>query len=341
MRINGRNRTRVQGAWAPDRNDEYLFYQALLGAWPAEAAPAPLPERTSEDLLDRMNSYMTKAVREAKVHTSWIHENEEYDRAVEHFVGRTLTGRTARRFLASFVPFQRRVAHTGMVNSLAQLVLKLASPGVPDFYQGTELWDLSLVDPDNRRAVDFAGRQRLLDGLRPLVDRVEAGGIIDREISELLDSWVDARIKLFITTRGLRFRREHADLLLKGEYQPLQVEGPAADHIVAFARHDGSGTLLAIVPRLVASSGRDGRSLPLGPEVWGATRVLVPRWADDGHFRHLLTGEVLHVTTGQLPAAALFRTSPVGLIWAEASARPAVSPARASRRSSRATGGSL
>jgi (1->4)-alpha-D-glucan 1-alpha-D-glucosylmutase len=265
---------------------------------------------------------MTKAVREAKVHTSWIHENEEYRRAVEHFVGRTLTGRTAARFLASFLPLQRRVAHTGMVNSLAQLVLKLASPGVPDFYQGTELWDLSLVDPDNRRAVDFAARQRLLDGSRSLIDRLRAGDVIDREISELLDSWGDARIKLFITTCGLEFRREHADLLLKGEYQPLQVEGPAADHIVAFARRDASGILLVLVPRLVVSLVGDDRSLPLGSDAWGTTRVLVPPWADGEHFHHLLTGETLRVTTGQLPAAAIFRTSPVGLMWADARTGP-------------------
>jgi (1->4)-alpha-D-glucan 1-alpha-D-glucosylmutase len=318
MRINGRNRTKLRGVWAPDRNDEYLFYQALLGAWPAEAASAPVPTQAPDDLVCRLASYMTKAVREAKVHTSWIHENEEYGRAVEHFVGRTLTGRTAARFLASFVPLQRRVAHTGVVNSLAQLVLKLASPGVPDFYQGTELWDLSLVDPDNRRGVDFAARQTLLDGLQPLIARFEAGDVIDRDVSQLVDSWVDARIKLFITTCGLRFRREHANLLLNGQYQPLQVEGPAADHIVAFARHDGSGILLAIVPRLTLSLARDNRSLPVGSDAWGTTRVLLPAWAGTPEFRHLLTGETVHVTTGHVPAAAVFRICPVGLMWAEA-----------------------
>jgi (1->4)-alpha-D-glucan 1-alpha-D-glucosylmutase len=323
MRINSRNRTRVQGAWVPDRNDEYLFYQALLGTWPAEAASTPVPEHASEDLVGRLASYMTKAVREAKVHTSWIHENEEYGHAVERFVNRTLTGRTAARFLPSFVPFQRRVAHTGMVNSLAQLVLKLASPGVPDFYQGTELWDLSLVDPDSRRAVDFARRQTLLDGLRPLIARLEAGEVIDREVSALIDSWVDARIKLFITTCGLHFRREHPDLLLQGAYQPLDVEGSSADHIVAFARHDASGVLLAIVPRLIVSLARDSRSLPLGSRAWGTTRVLLPPGTDAARFRHLLTGEAVHVTTDHLPAAAIFRTCPVGLMWAEARARQA------------------
>jgi (1->4)-alpha-D-glucan 1-alpha-D-glucosylmutase len=323
MRINSRNRIIVGAAWAPDRNDEYLCYQTLLGTWPAEAASTPVPERASEELVARLTAYMTKAVREAKVHTSWIRKNEEYGDAVEQFVSHTLTGRTAARFLSSFVSFQRRVAHTGMVNSLAQLVLKLASPGVPDFYQGTELWDLSLVDPDNRRAVDFAARQTLLDGLQPLLARLEAGDVIDRDVSELLDSWVDARIKLFITTCGLRFRREHADLLLTGAYQPLQVEGPAAEHIVALARHDASGTLVAMVPRLIMSLARDSRSLPLGSNAWGTGRVLLPPWTGTAQFRHLLTGGTLHVITGHLPASAVFRTCPVGLMWAEADARRA------------------
>jgi (1->4)-alpha-D-glucan 1-alpha-D-glucosylmutase len=318
MRINGRNRTKLPAVWVPDRNDEYLFYQALVGAWPAEPLSAPVPECAPEDLVRRLESYMTKAVREAKVHTSWIHEIEEYGRAVEHFVSRTLRGRTATRFLASFVPFQRRVAHAGMVNSLAQLVLKLASPGVPDFYQGTELWDLSLVDPDNRRAVDFGRRQTLLDGLEPLLARLEAGDVVDRDVSQLIDSWVDARIKLFITTRGLRFRGHHADLLLNGAYEPLDAEGPAADHVMGFVRRDASGILLAIVPRLVCSLPSGTRSLPLGSEVWGTTRVLPPSWADGEQFRHLLTGETLRVTAGQLQAAAVFRTSPVGLMWADA-----------------------
>jgi (1->4)-alpha-D-glucan 1-alpha-D-glucosylmutase len=302
MRINARNRTRVDGALAPDRNDEYLFYQALVGAWPAEEGSLPLPEQAPPDLAGRLASYMAKAVREAKVHTSWIHANEEYGRAVEQFVRRTLLGRTASRFLASFLPLQRRVAQIGMVNSLAQLVLKLASPGVPDFYQGTELWDLSLVDPDNRRPVDFAARQALLDGLEPVIGRLEAGDVIDREVSELIDRWTDARIKLFVTTCGLRFRRAHADLLLNGSYEPLEAEGASAANLIAFARRDRSGTLLAIVPRLMAS---DDGSLPRGSDAWGSTRILLPRCTEAVAYRNLLTGESVQPVESHLQAAAL------------------------------------
>jgi (1->4)-alpha-D-glucan 1-alpha-D-glucosylmutase len=315
MRINGRNRAKIHGAWGPDRNDEYLFYQALLGAWPAEAASTPVPERAPKDLVERLVAFMTKAVREAKVHTSWIHEVEEYGRAVEQFVRRTLTGRMADRFLASFVPFQRRVAHVGMINALAQLVLKLTSPGVPDFYQGSELWDLSLVDPDNRRPVDFASRQALLDRLSPVLARLEAGDVVDRQVNELIDGWPDARIKLFVTTCGLRFRRQHPELLLKGDYQPLDAEGPFAGHLVAFSRRDESGTLLAIVPRLIQSLTTDSSSLPRGLATWETTHILLPQWAAH-RYRHMLTGEIVHPHNGRLLAAETFRTSPVAWLWA-------------------------
>jgi (1->4)-alpha-D-glucan 1-alpha-D-glucosylmutase len=325
MRINGRHRTKIHGAWAPDRNEEYLFYQTLIGAWPAEAASAPIPAAAPPDLLDRLAAYMQKAIREARVHTSWIHENAEYEQAVSNFVRRTLTGRTAARFLASFAPFQRRVAQAGMVNSLAQLVLKLASPGVPDFYQGTELWDLSLVDPDNRRAVDFAERRALLHGLRPVLDQLEAGTAVGREIRGLLDRWIDGRIKLFVTACGLRFRREHPGLLLAGAYHPLESDGPAANHLVAFARRDGSGTLLAIVPRLLTSLAGGSGSPPNGPADWASTRILLPEWAEAATYRHVLTGVTVETTDRHLPAATVFATSPVALLWA-----PSAHPSAAS-----------
>jgi (1->4)-alpha-D-glucan 1-alpha-D-glucosylmutase len=305
----------VQGSWAPDRNDEYLFYQSLVGAWPAETLAEPVAARAPADLVGRLLSYMTKATREAKVHTSWIHVNAEYERAVEHFVEATLTGPASARFLAAFVPFQRRVAAVGMVNSLAQLTLKLTSPGVPDFYQGTELWDLSLVDPDNRRAVDFAARHALLEDLQPLIDRLDADAIVDREVNELLERWPDGRIKLLIATRGLRFRRAQRELLLTGGYSPLHVEGPAADRLVAFARTDDSGTLLTIVPRLVASLSSGDGWLPRGHQSWSSTEVLLPGTSGT-RFRHLVTGEVIQETNGRLPAAQIFRTSPVAMLWA-------------------------
>jgi (1->4)-alpha-D-glucan 1-alpha-D-glucosylmutase len=322
MRINGRNRVELHGSWAPDRNDEYLFYQVLIGAWPAEGMQSPIANTASGDLTERLVAYMEKAAREAKVHTSWIEENPEYLKALVHFVKETLAGQTARRFLASFVPFQRRVARVGMVNSLSQLVLKLASPGVPDFYQGTELWDLSLVDPDNRRPVDFATRRHLLAQLRPVLDRLEQAqeATAEREVQDLLTHWSDGRIKLFVTTCGLRFRRQHRALMLHGAYTPLEVEGEGADHLVAFARSDDSGTVLVIAPRLVVPLVTEERPLPIGPDAWAASQIVLPAAVRARRYRHVITGEWCETASdcSTLSIAATLRICPVAVLWAPA-----------------------
>jgi (1->4)-alpha-D-glucan 1-alpha-D-glucosylmutase len=323
MRINGRNRVKLHGAWAPDRNDEYLFYQVLIGSWPAESTTSPVADRASADLTERLVAYMDKAAREAKVHTSWIEENPAYSKALVRFVKETLAGQTARRFLASFVPFQRRVAQVGMVNSLSQLVLKLASPGVPDFYQGTELWDLSLVDPDNRHAVDFATRQRLLAELHPVLDRLDHETTAERDVQELFTHWIDGRIKLFVTACGMRFRRQHRALMLNGAYTPLELDGERADHVVAFARHDDSGTLLAVAPRLIVPLVGEERPLPIGSDLWAATRIVLPPETRAARYRHVMTGEWCETASDRssLSMASALGTSPVALLWAAARER--------------------
>jgi (1->4)-alpha-D-glucan 1-alpha-D-glucosylmutase len=320
MRINGRNRMKLHGAWAPDRNDEYLFYQVLIGSWPAECAQAPIADRASADLTERVVAYMDKAAREAKIHTSWIEENPEYSKALVRFVNETLAGQTARRFLASFVPFQRRVAQVGMVNSLSQLVLKLASPGVPDFYQGTELWDLNLVDPDNRRAVDFATRQRLLMELGPVLDRIGHETTAEHEVQDLVTRWTDGRIKLLVTACGMRLRRQHRALMLDGAYTPLEVDGARADHVVTFARHDYTGTLLVVAPRLVVPLVTEEWPLPIGSDVWAATRIVLPPGTRAARYRHVITGEWCETTSDRssLPVASALGTCPVALLWAPA-----------------------
>jgi (1->4)-alpha-D-glucan 1-alpha-D-glucosylmutase len=297
----------MHGSWAPDRNDEYLFYQALLGAWPAEAEDEPLPDRAPQDLVDRLDRYLQKAAREAKVHTSWIHEVPAYGHAMTQFVTRTLTGPTAARFLASFVPFERRLARAGMVNSLAQLVLKIASPGVPDFYQGTELWDFSFVDPDNRRPVDFDARRAALSTLDPVLQRLETGGDVSNDVRAMVAGWTDGLVKLFVTVCGLRFRRAHPDVVLDGSYHPLEADGPGADHLVAFARAASAGTLVAAVPRLV---------LGVGPDTWSATSLRLPASLPATEYRHLLTGEAVEVSHGRIRATSLFSTVPVALLFA-------------------------
>jgi (1->4)-alpha-D-glucan 1-alpha-D-glucosylmutase len=316
MRVNGRNRTRLGTTWAPDRNDEYLFYQALVGVWPGERRDAPVPDRADDDLVARLDEYMQKAVREAKVHTSWIDRDPGYARAVSGFVRKTLTGRTAARFLAACVPMARRLAAAGAVNALAQLVLKLASPGVADFYQGTELWDLSLVDPDNRRPVDYGRRRALLESLEPLLAAGADGRPQPDALAAIVDDWPDGRVKLLVTAAGLRFRRAHAHLLLRGEYTPLVAEGPLADRILAFARHDASGMLIAVVPRLVLPLMEDR---PPRGEIWAGTSLVLPAALAGASVRHIITGERLTATPGgdsvYLPVSDALGRFPVALLW--------------------------
>ena len=214
-------RTIVDGEPAPDRNDEYRFYQVLLGAWPADVA--------------RLQAYMTKAVKEGKQHSSWINPNEEYEAAVATFVERVLAGPEAAKFLPAFQPFQDRVARCGLVNSLAQTVLKIASPGVPDFYQGSELWDLNLVDPDNRRPVDFAaaaagaGPHRRAPGAARggarRRHRRAAGALAGRRGEAARHGG-----------RPAAARRRRPALFLDGDYLPLDVETTVDARVVAFAR---------------------------------------------------------------------------------------------------------
>jgi (1->4)-alpha-D-glucan 1-alpha-D-glucosylmutase len=319
MRANGRHRTRLASGWAPDRNDEYLFYQTLIATWPARAEGAPLPEQAPADFVARVNAYMQKAIREAKVNTSWIDDDQAYGRAVASFVERTLTGKTAVRFLRSFVPVQRRVAARGMINSLSQLVLKSGSPGVTDVYQGNELWDLSLVDPDNRRTVYFAHRHRVMQELMPLIDAVASGRCPREELIGLFEHWEDGRIKLFITACALRFRRAHPEVVRDGSYDPLLSEGPSAEHLVGFGRRHESGALLVIVPRLLVSLAADD-SPPTGEAVWTTTRIQLPDTYEARCYRHVLTGETVHIEGGPgggwIRAADLYRQWPVAMLWA-------------------------
>ena len=285
MRINRPHRQIVDGDPAPDRNDEYRLYQILLGAWPL--APVDDPDR---DFIDRISAYMLKAVREAKVHTSWLTTNQAYEDALTRFVEGILSEPGASKFLTAFLPFQRRVASIGMLNSLSQVVLKLGSPGVPDFYQGTELWDLSLVDPDNRRPVDFTLRGGLLGA--------QATGA--PVISELLANWTDGRIKLFVTRTGLQLRRELPDVFVGGDYLPLTVESSVPGDAVAFARTSGDTAVIVVAPRLCSRLVTAERPVPLGGECWKTSRVMLPDALKNRTFRNVFTGaEIFPTTAGE------------------------------------------
>jgi (1->4)-alpha-D-glucan 1-alpha-D-glucosylmutase len=325
-RINRAHKTMVDGEPAPDRNDEYRFYQALVGVWPLnehyKLTPAPAVTGLDATLVDRLKAYMIKSVKEAKLHTSWLTPHDEYEAAVAGFVERTLTASGGARFLPTFTPLARRIAAAGMVNGLAQLTIKLGSPGVPDFYQGSELWDLSLVDPDNRRPIDFDVRSRMLEEIDaiaalPADERVSA-------VASLVDGWEDGRIKLLLTAVGLRLRRDRPDLFRSGRYVPLATEAAVSSDILAFARmpqHGAGGSALFIAPRLVAPLVPDGDRLPLGAEVWKTSRVLLPGELRDARFRNALTGDELQPAStaaeAWLFAGQLFAVAPVAILTAD------------------------
>ncbi len=241
-------KTEINGHPAPDSADEYLYYQNLLGVWP------PRQTTVDDDLVSRMKAFMNKALKEAKIHTSWINPSNEYDAAAENFVEQTLRGPAAPAFLASFIPFAERLAALAAWGSVSQIALKMMSPGVIDTYQGGELWDLSLVDPDNRRPVDYATRQQRL---QMLLDSVAAPAIpIEQRAHALADlrrQWWTGDLKLLYVALGLGLRAREPDLLTRGKYLPLRVEGPQAEHLIAFARAYQGKVLLTIAARWFAS----------------------------------------------------------------------------------------
>jgi (1->4)-alpha-D-glucan 1-alpha-D-glucosylmutase len=266
-RLARRLKREVDGTGAPSASDEYLLYQTLLGAWPHESAT----EELRRAFAGRIDAYMLKVAREAKVHTSWINPNPDYEAALAAFIARLLDPSPDNAFLADFVPFQRVVARLGMYNSLSQVLLKLACPGVPDFYQGNELWDLSLVDPDNRRPVDYRLRARLLADLVQRFGR--KGAVAAEEARALLDTLPDGRAKLFVVARVLALRREEEPLFRTGDYVPLEVRGERAAHLCAFARRAAGRSAVVLAPRLYAALAAAGGGIPLGAPAWGDTLV--------------------------------------------------------------------
>ncbi len=276
-RMNRKARVIIDGESYPSRNEEYLLYQTLLGTWPARE----MNEQEEEEYRRRIREYMLKTMREAKVFTSWLNPSEPHEEAMMRFVDTVLAPGNA-AFRKDFLELATRVARCGLYNSLAQLAIKIGAPGVPDFYQGTELWDFSLVDPDNRRPVDYARRRELLDSLPD----PSAGGLAPF-IADLLRQPEDDRLKLFATTTMLRARRAAHDVFRCGRYEPLATEGSAREHVFAFARVHGPQHVIVAVPRLVAALTRDGAA-PVGG-VWDDTRIAVPD-EPPRCYRQLFTG---------------------------------------------------
>ncbi len=310
--FNGPHRTLVDEFFVPDANEEYLLYQTLLGAWPN----GPCGSEEYAEFVKRIQEYMVKALHEAKVHTSWINPCEAYDEAVRQFVARILDEELSGPFLQDMRAFHQRVSHFGLFNGLAQTLLKLTLPGVPDTYQGTELWDFRLVDPDNRRPVDYEARQELLRALRGR--SAEAGSDRRALARELTHGKQDGRIKLYVTAQALRCRRDHPGLFSTGDYFPAETTGARRDHVFGFSRRLGDRQAVVAVPRLLTRLVPGPEALPLGAEVWQNTRLLLPNVEPKTLWHNLFTGETLTCEDSQgqpaLSMAELFAHFPVALL---------------------------
>ena len=331
-RANRRGRSTIDGQSYPMRNEEYLLYQTLVGSWPLEAMDADALRAYSE----RIVSYMQKAAREAKVVTSWLNPSERHEQAMKEFIEAILDpANTA--FLDDFVEFQQKIARYGIYNSLAQVAIKIGAPGVPDFYQGTELWDFSLVDPDNRRPVDYERRAALLEEIRAASR--DGDGALDL-FQHFASTPADDRFKLAVTHRLLEFRRTHGEIFQQGDYQPLTFEGGRKDHAFGFVRRHAGREILVIVPRLIAGLIPDADAAPLGEKIWGDTVARVPKGrdsfsiqsqsktspdplaeaADSGgesgsSYVNALTGERTPVRDATLRLADVFAHAPVAMLF--------------------------
>jgi (1->4)-alpha-D-glucan 1-alpha-D-glucosylmutase len=281
---------KVDGEAAPSANDQYLFFQSFVGTWPAHH----LNEDELSDYRNRLVEYMQKAVKEAKQHSSWINPDHEYDDAMRHFVTAALAGPVeSNPFLRAGIPFAEHVAYFGRCNSLAQLILKLMSPGVPDIYQGNEIWDLSLVDPDNRRPVDFVLRRKMLKDLGPLLE--DQAIDLPRLIGELFKNSADGRIKLYLLVRSLRFRRQQQALFSNGTYEPLTPDVANAKAVCALRwRHEDQQVVVAACVRSATIT--KGKAIaPVGAEIWNGTFLPVADSEADQMWRNVLTGERLQM----------------------------------------------
>jgi (1->4)-alpha-D-glucan 1-alpha-D-glucosylmutase len=310
-RQNMSKKTLRDGTMLPSRNDEYLLYQTLVGSWPITSdVSAGLPELPA-DYVERIAGYMEKATREAKVQTSWINPNEAYDAAMRDFVYGILDPRRSKRFLSSMDAFARRLAFYGRFNALSQQLIKLTTPGVPDIYQGSELWTDSLVDPDNRRPVDYAQRRKLLADIRKRMagDRAQLA-------DELLACAVDGRIKLYLTHLALQLRAEQPNLFAEGDYLPLEATGDKDAHVIAFARRYGAQELITVTPRLCMLLGEGAATAPIG-EIWGDTALHIPHATPETRYRDLFTGAEFTPTAGELALRDVLQRFPVALLVRE------------------------
>lgn len=309
-KLNKNKKIAVDGQVVPGRNEEYFFYQTLIGAWPI----SEMDEKVYDNFKTRIKDYMLKAMREAKVHTSWTNPNALYEEAMIIFIENAMRNIPENAFLKSFIPFQKMISHYGAYNSLSQTLLKITSPGVPDFYQGTELWNFNLVDPDNRRPVDYTTRTGMLEEIK----RQESMTLPSKMARELTINKEDGRIKMYLIYKSLGYRRANKILFEQGEYIFLETFGENADNVCAFARRYKNTVALSIVPRFFTRLSKTVEDLPFGVDIWNDSVVAVLSEKTGTKYRNIFTNEVIvtdnyNGVTG-LSLGEVFKDFPVALL---------------------------
>ncbi len=302
MRLNTAARREIDGEMAPDAGDELMIYQTIVAAWPLDLSPDDTDGLAA--FKTRLHGWLEKSIREAKLHSGWTLPNEPYESAAKAMLDHCLDPARTAPVGREMAEFAARIAPAGAINGLSQTLIRLTGPGVPDLYQGTEYWDLTLVDPDNRRPVDFDARRASLGGQEPAAD--------------LLAHWHDGRIKQRVIARALAFRAAQEALFADGTYEPLRVEGPAAEHVIAFARVLDDRICVTLATRLPVPLLDADATLPLVPvAAWNETFVSLPKTVADRRWSDVLTGNAAHADGGaSLPVGAALGTLPVALLEA-------------------------
>jgi (1->4)-alpha-D-glucan 1-alpha-D-glucosylmutase len=297
-RLNKKFKTNRNSNFYPDNNDEYFIYQALLGSF-------PFPGNDLEDFKTKVKEYIIKAVREAKVHTTWSRPNRQYEDASTSFIDKILSHSENNNFLNDFSEFAKKISFYGVFNSLSQTLLKITAPGVPDFYQGRELWDFYFVDPDNRRQVDYNFRKKILE---EIIAKDKTGR--SNLMQELLREFSSGAVKMFLIYKSLKSRNKNIDLFGKGEYIPLKTYGKHRKNIIAFARKLENKYAVSAVPRFLCGLVKENEA-PVGREIWSDTKIIIPD--EKKSFCNEITGEEIETGEG-LFAGDLFRSFPSALL---------------------------
>ena len=307
-RMNRKKRVIIDGQIVPDPNEEYLLYQTLVGTWPLHI----MNESEYDHFKQRIKDYMIKAIREAKVNTSWISPNTMYEDAFIIFLERILKRQPESQFLRDIIPFQQKIAHHGLYNSLSQILLKITAPGVPDFYQGTEIWNFSLVDPDNRQPVDYSLRNEMLEEIK----KREKESSLSELARDLIIHKENGMAKLYLIYKALYYRKNNSELFEKSDYMPLEVIGEKSYSVCAYARREGRREIIIAVPRFLAKW-VDVNEPPLGT-IWKDTALLIPFLTPGSHLKNIFTDDIMiareHDNRISVPVAEVFADFPAAMI---------------------------